>query len=133
MFDLSLPELTIIFVVVLLVVGPERMPELARKAGLWIGKARKFVNSVQRDIERELRTDELQRLLNQQTNEIQELKTLLTETRADTEKALQETEYLVKAMPGESKASTEKPAELAPPGSEPRVAGADESPPSKPT
>ncbi|MGF1642024.1 MAG: Sec-independent protein translocase protein TatB [Thiotrichales bacterium] len=131
MFDLSLPELTIIFVVVLLVVGPERMPELARKAGLWIGKARKFVNSVQRDIERELRTDELQRLLNQQTSEIQQLKTMLNETRVDTERALQETEYLVKALPGEDKTGEKKGDNAPPPPHEPNKNEPGDSP-SKP-
>lgn len=101
MFELSFGELLLIFLVVLIVVGPERMPELARKAGYWLGKTRRFIQSVQRDVERELRTDELQRLLNQQHDEIQQLKQMLTDTRVETEKSFKEAEYLVKALPGD--------------------------------
>ncbi len=101
MFELSFGELLLIFLVVLIVVGPERMPELARKAGYWLGRTRRFIQSVQRDVERELRTDELQRLLNQQHDEIQQLKQMLTDTRVETEKSLKEAEHLVKALPGD--------------------------------
>ncbi|HHJ19434.1 MAG TPA: twin-arginine translocase subunit TatB [Gammaproteobacteria bacterium] len=99
MFDAGFWEFALIFVVLLLVVGPERLPGLARKAGYWVGKGRRFVNSVRSDIEREFRTEELEKMLNQQNSEIQELKNILNDTKSDTKKAFTETESLVKAAP----------------------------------
>ena len=66
MFDIGFWELALIAVVALLVVGPERLPKLARTAGLWLGRARRLVGSVKADIEQELRADELKRVLEQQ-------------------------------------------------------------------
>ena len=54
MFDVGLWELTLLFFIALIVVGPERLPRLARTAGLWIGKARRIVSEVRGQIEREL-------------------------------------------------------------------------------
>ncbi len=61
-FDIGFWELTIIGVVALVIVGPERLPKLARTAGLWIGKARRMVSDVKRDIDRELKASELSEL-----------------------------------------------------------------------
>lgn len=59
MFDIGFLEILVILVITLLVVGPERMPEVARKAGQFVGKIRNFVDSVKnegelRDTVREL-------------------------------------------------------------------------------
>ena len=66
MFDIGFSEIIFIMVIVLLVVGPERLPRIARTAGLWIGKMRGFVSSVKADIDRELATDELRKALDKQ-------------------------------------------------------------------
>ena len=66
MFDIGFWELTLIAVVALLVVGPERLPRLARTAGLWLGRARRFVTSVKADIDRELAAEELKKTLAKQ-------------------------------------------------------------------
>lgn len=66
MFDVGFWELVLIAVVALLVVGPERLPGLARTAGLWLGKGRRFLSSVKADIDRELKAEELKRILNEQ-------------------------------------------------------------------
>lgn len=60
MFDISFWELALIGVVALLVFGPDKLPGVARSAGLWVGKARRFVNSVKQDIDRELHMQEMQ-------------------------------------------------------------------------
>jgi sec-independent protein translocase protein TatB len=49
MFDMGILEIAVILVITLLVVGPERMPEVARKAGQMVAKARNFINSVKED------------------------------------------------------------------------------------
>ncbi len=46
MFDIGFWELSLLALVALLVVGPERLPKLARTAGLWLGKGRRLINSV---------------------------------------------------------------------------------------
>jgi len=67
MFDIGFWELAVIGIVALLVIGPNRLPEVARTAGIYIGKVRRFVSSVQRDINNEIsKTEELQRLLEEQ-------------------------------------------------------------------
>jgi sec-independent protein translocase protein TatB len=66
MFDVGFFELLLIGVVALLVVGPERLPKIARTAGLWLGKGRRFITSVKADIEQELKADELKRILEEQ-------------------------------------------------------------------
>ena len=59
MFDFGFWEIAIIGVITLIIVGPERLPALARKAGVTMGKLNKFLNKVKADINEELKTDEL--------------------------------------------------------------------------
>ncbi len=66
MFEIGFWEIVLVFVVALVVVGPKRLPGLARTAGLWIGKARRMVADVKDEVERELRVDELKRSISQQ-------------------------------------------------------------------
>lgn len=77
MFDAGFLEILLIGVIALLVVGPERLPGLARKAGRFVGKARAFVANTRADIERELRTEEMQSMLQKQEEEIRELRDLM--------------------------------------------------------
>ena len=58
MFDFGFWEIAIIGVITLIVVGPERLPALARKAGVIMSKLNKFLNKVKADINEELKTDE---------------------------------------------------------------------------
>ena len=95
MFDVGFWELTIIGIVALLVIGPERLPGVARTAGLWFGKIRGFVGSVKADIDKELRADELKRILEKQNNSIG-LHDIIEETE-ETLKQIQQPEYLVKS------------------------------------
>ena len=62
MFDIGFSELLVIGIVTLVVVGPERMPKVARTAGLLLGRVQRYVNSVKADISREIQLDELKRL-----------------------------------------------------------------------
>jgi len=63
MFDFGFWEIAIIGVITLIVVGPERLPALARKAGVIMGKLNKFLSKVKADINEELKTDELKEQL----------------------------------------------------------------------
>ena len=53
-FDVGFFELMLIGVVALLVVGPERLPMLARTAGKWLGKGKQMISSVKADIAQEM-------------------------------------------------------------------------------
>jgi len=66
MFDIGALELVLVGVVALLVVGPERLPKLARTAGLWVGRARRALLSVKQEIDREIKAEELKEILRKQ-------------------------------------------------------------------
>ena len=61
MFDIGFPELLIVSVVALLVLGPERLPEALRRLGLWISRLRRSFMNVKAEIEREIGADDLRR------------------------------------------------------------------------
>ena len=62
MFDVGLTELMVIGVVALIVIGPERLPKVARTAGLLLGRLQRYVGDVKADINREIQLDELRKL-----------------------------------------------------------------------
>lgn len=66
MFDIGFWELTLIGVVAMIVVGPERLPGLARTAGLWLGKARRMLSEVKAEVDRELHLEEIKQSLREQ-------------------------------------------------------------------
>ncbi|MBF0255878.1 MAG: twin-arginine translocase subunit TatB [Gammaproteobacteria bacterium] len=66
MFDVGFMEMLLVAVVALVVVGPERLPGLARTTGAWLGRARAFVSNVKADIDKELKAEELKRILDEQ-------------------------------------------------------------------
>ena len=81
MFDAGMTEMMVIAVIALLVVGPERLPEVASKVGGWIGKAKAFVSSTKADIEREFQASEMKNILSEQQQEIEELRKMVSSTQ----------------------------------------------------
>ena len=63
MFGFGFWELVVVMVVALVVVGPERLPQLARTAGLWIGRLRRMADGVREEIQRELAAEDLKKSL----------------------------------------------------------------------
>ena len=61
MFDIGFTELIVIGVVALIVIGPERLPKVARTAGHLYGRLQRYVSSVKSDISQEIQLDELRR------------------------------------------------------------------------
>lgn len=61
MFDIGFTELLVIGVVALLVVGPERLPKVARTAGHLLGRFQRYVSTVKSDISREVQLEELRK------------------------------------------------------------------------
>ncbi|MEY4600167.1 MAG: hypothetical protein RLZZ445_2964 [Pseudomonadota bacterium] len=62
MFDIGFSELMVIAVVALIVIGPERLPKVARTVGLLFGRMQRYVNDVKADISREMALDDLRKL-----------------------------------------------------------------------
>ena len=61
MFDIGFSELMVIAVVALVVIGPERLPRVARTAGHLLGRLQRYVNDVKADINREMELEELRK------------------------------------------------------------------------
>jgi sec-independent protein translocase protein TatB len=62
MFDIGFSEFMIIAVVALIVIGPERLPKVARTLGHLFGRMQRYVNDIKADISREMELDELKKL-----------------------------------------------------------------------
>jgi sec-independent protein translocase protein TatB len=62
MLDLGLTKMALIGVVALVVLGPERLPRVARTAGALFGRAQRYINDVKAEVTREIELDELRRM-----------------------------------------------------------------------
>ena len=62
MFDVSFSELLVIAVVALLVIGPEKLPKVARTVGMFTGRLQRYMAQVKEEVNREMRFEELQKL-----------------------------------------------------------------------
>ncbi|MSP96734.1 MAG: Sec-independent protein translocase subunit TatB [Betaproteobacteria bacterium] len=62
MFDVGFSEMMVIAVVALIVIGPERLPKVARTLGHLVGRLQRYVNDVKADINREMELEELRKL-----------------------------------------------------------------------
>ena len=99
MFDIGFWELTIIGIVALIIIGPERLPAVAKTVGLWVGQMKRFVGSMKTEIDKELKADELKKILEKQADSagiheiLEEGKSALDEVKND----LNETENTLQA------------------------------------
>jgi sec-independent protein translocase protein TatB len=73
MFDVGFWEILFILVLALVIIGPERLPGAARKAGFFVGKARRYIEGVRSEVEQELDVGEFKRMLHNQEVQINEL------------------------------------------------------------
>ncbi len=96
MFDIGFWELAIIGVVTLVVVGPERMPGLARTAGKWFGRLTRFIGTVKADIDRELKAEEMKKAMEKHTAGTG-LHEIIEETKSDLDEIKQTTNEVVTA------------------------------------
>lgn len=63
MFDIGFSEMFMVLVIALIVIGPERLPAVAKKVGRFIGKAKQSFENVKREVQSELDTEELNKRL----------------------------------------------------------------------
>lgn len=107
MFDIGFWELTMIAVIALLVIGPDKLPGVARTTGKWVGRARRFVGDVKTDIDRELKQEELRKALAEDAG-LDEIKEIMNtdDFRIDAEEITND--YQVKAMIEEQETHNKK-------------------------
>ncbi len=108
MFDSGFLELLVVGIIALLIVGPERLPEVAAKAGKFIGKMKAFVATTREDIEKEIRSDELKSMLNKQKDEISELRDMMQNTKNDVSDEFSEASDLLDSNVSEAKTTLDK-------------------------
>ncbi len=102
MFDVGFSELCLIGLVSLLVIGPERLPKVARIAGFWLGKTRSMVASVKEEIKLELQAEEMRQIFKDQAD----LQQMFDETSNSIQSTL-ESSSIITGKP-EIKASNDK-------------------------
>ena len=112
MFDIGFSELMVIGIVALLVIGPERLPRVARTLGHLLGRAQRYVNDVKSDINREIQLDELKKL---QTQVTESARALEDSVRKEYDSARSAVESPVNAAVAELQAGTQPVAEALPP------------------
>lgn len=80
MFDVGFTEVLVIGVIALMVVGPERLPKLARQAGFWVGRARRMVSDVKADIDREIKRADM-------ADDFKDVKNVIHDAKSDIDSA----------------------------------------------
>ncbi len=94
MFDIGFWEFALIGIITLIVVGPERMPEIAKTAGRYIGKAKRFIAKIQEDINDEIEADKLKSHLDL-TDKDSNIVEIVDETKESIDKIKQDVNKIV--------------------------------------
>jgi sec-independent protein translocase protein TatB len=140
-FDIAFSELVVIGLIALVVLGPKRLPEMARAAGRWTARIRRFIEDVKRDMGSELRREELAEL-RQVHQQITETKQLFEHTAGSAFSSIAEIrppesapDYLVKALPDntvQGAQGTPKVAAVSAPASKKRAPKSGRNKPARP-
>jgi sec-independent protein translocase protein TatB len=88
MFDIGFSELLVIALVALVVIGPERLPRVARTAGHLLGRLQRYVGDVKSDINREIQLDELKKMQQQVEESARSLESSVTQEFTSMESTL---------------------------------------------
>ncbi len=86
MFNFSMGEIGLIAVIALVVLGPDKLPQVARTAGNWISKAQRLVSQVKRDIDKEVELSELKKIQEDAKKMASDLESNLRSTQREFEK-----------------------------------------------
>ena len=98
MFDIAFSELLIIGVVALIVLGPERLPKVARTVGALLGRLNRYVADVKGDIDREMRLEELRKLQDEMKTSAQKYEILADETGKEIKREVDGIDTVMQAM-----------------------------------
>jgi sec-independent protein translocase protein TatB len=98
MFDISFSEIIVIGVVALVVIGPERLPKVARTLGHMFGRLQRYVNEVKADINREIELDELRKLKTQVQDAARDIEHSVASAAREVEGGVRSVESDIKAQ-----------------------------------
>ena len=115
MFDIGFSELLVIGVVALIVIGPEKLPRVARTVGHLAGRLQRYVSDVKADINREIELDELRKMRDSMQQAASEMQSTVTSELSKT------ADDLNKSLEAAKPAEAPKPGEAAKPGEEPKA------------
>ena len=116
MFDIAFSELMLIGVVARVVIGPERLPKVARTAGQWLGRLNRYATQVKQEIDRDIKLEELRKMQQDVKDTAQRYEIQAGETLQRVEETVtQETAGISRAMEAMSGVSTEAAAVAVPP------------------
>lgn len=99
MFDFSLSELMVVLVVALIVIGPERLPKVARTLGHLYGRAQRYINGVKADIERDMAIEEFRRMQEKVQAEAAALEQSMQQTQQAVQQEVQQLNQAVVQTP----------------------------------
>lgn len=85
MFDVAFSELVVIAIVALIVIGPEKLPKVARTLGALAGRMQRYVSTVKADIEREIQFEDLQKIQQEIKQSVDAAKNNLDDIKVDVE------------------------------------------------
>jgi sec-independent protein translocase protein TatB len=106
MFDFGFSEMVVIAVIGLIVLGPERLPRVAKQAGQWLGKLQRYVSDVKSDINRQMELDDLRKL----QSEVKDAASNLESTfRSSVSEAQSEFDSIASTAKGQDATTTEAP------------------------
>lgn len=109
MFDIGFSELMVIALVALIVIGPERLPKVARTLGHLFGRMQRYVNDVKADISREMELDELRKLQASMQDAAQSFERSVTKEISETESQLQKIAETAPPSPERTQQPQEQP------------------------
>jgi len=125
MFDVNFSELMVIAVVALIVIGPERLPKVARTLGHLFGRMQRYVNDVKADIGREMEMDELKKLQSSMQDAARSFEQSVTQevnaTQSELQKIAQEANPTVLPPPAPEMTAAADAAQALPPEPTPQM------------
>lgn len=83
MIDIGLTKIAIIGVVALVVIGPEKLPKVARMAGTLFGRAQRYINQVKTEVGREIELDELRKMHKEVQGATEEMNQTMGQAESD--------------------------------------------------
>ena len=110
MFDVGFSEMLMIGIVALVVIGPERLPKVARTVGLLLGRMRRYVSDVKADLNREMQLEELKQLRDEMQNSAREFERSMASGIQSIEQSVQAA--VSDGTPMINAANVEEPAQL---------------------
>jgi len=90
MFDIGFPELIMISIVALLVIGPEKLPETIRTISLWVGRLQRSFRNIRQEIEAEIGADDIRAQLHNESimKELEQTRGVLQSAKDDVNKTI---------------------------------------------